>query len=63
VIVPGPTACACRGSTRISKFGEDITETPDVIPRQWKVIQHIREKFTCRACEKISEPNTSSVEM
>jgi transposase len=53
--VPGPTACACCGSTRLSKLGEDITETLEVIPRQWKVIQHVREKFTCRACEKISQ--------
>jgi transposase len=55
VIVPGPTACACCGSTKLSKLGEDITETLEVIPRQWKVIQHVREKFTCRACEKISQ--------
>jgi transposase len=27
----------------------------EVIPRQWKVIQHVREKFTCRDCEKISQ--------
>ncbi|WP_150120557.1 IS66 family transposase, partial [Sulfitobacter sp. HI0027] len=33
-----------------------ITETLEVIPRQWKVIQTVREKFTCRACEKISQP-------
>ena len=55
VIVPGPTSCACCGSMRLSKLGEDITETLEVIPRQWKVIQHVREKFTCRACEKISQ--------
>jgi transposase len=55
VIVPGPTACACCGSMRLAKLGEDITETLEVIPRQWKVIQHIREKFTCRVCEKISQ--------
>jgi transposase len=55
VVVPGPTACACCGSTRLSKLGEDITETLEVIPRRWKVIQHVREKFTCRACEKISQ--------
>jgi transposase len=41
---------------RIVKMGEDVAETPEVIPRQWKVIQTVREKFTCRACEKISEP-------
>jgi transposase len=32
-----------------------VTETLEVIPRQWKVIQHVREKFTCRDCEKVSQ--------
>ena len=55
VVEPAPTACQCCGSTRLRKLGEDITETLEVIPRQWKVIQHVREKFTCRDCEKISQ--------
>ena len=55
VIVPGPTACACCGSTRLAKLGEDVTETLEVAPRQWKVVQIVREKFTCRACETISQ--------
>ena len=55
VVEPGPAACHCCGSTRLRKLGEDITETLEVIPRQWKVIQHVREKFTCRDCEKISQ--------
>ena len=55
VIVPGPTACLCCGGGRLRKFGESITETLESIPRQWKVIQHVREKFTCRDCEKISQ--------
>jgi transposase len=55
VVVPGPGACLCCGGTRLSKLGEDVTETLEVIPRQWKVIQHVREKFTCRDCEKISQ--------
>ena len=55
VVEPGPTACQCCGSSRLRKLGEDITETLEVIPRQWKVIQHVREKFTCRDCEKISQ--------
>jgi transposase len=56
VIVPGVTACACCGGDRLRKLGETVTETLEVIPRQWKVIQHVREKMTCRDCEKISEP-------
>ena len=55
LIVPGPTACTCCGGARLSKLGEDITETLEVIPKSWKVIQHVREKFTCRDCEKISQ--------
>jgi transposase len=54
-VVPGPTACLCCGGGRLRKLGETVTETLEVIPRQWKVIQHVREKFTCRDCEKISE--------
>jgi transposase len=50
-----PTSCACCGGTRLAKLGEDVTETLEVIPRQWKVIQHVREKFTCRDCEAISQ--------
>jgi transposase len=55
VIVPGPAACACCGGTRLSKLGEDVTETLEVVPRQWKVIQHVREKFSCRDCETIDQ--------
>lgn len=56
VVVETPTCCACCGSSRIVKLGEDITETLEVVPRQWKVVQTVREKFTCRDCEKISQP-------
>jgi len=56
VVIEVPAACTCCGSDRLVKMGEDITETLEVIPRQWKVIQTVREKFTCRDCEKISQP-------
>jgi transposase len=56
VVVPAPTTCDCCGGTRLRKLGETVTETLEVIPRQWKVVQHVREKMTCRDCERISEP-------
>lgn len=56
VVLPAPEACDCCGSGRLHKIGEDITETLEVIPRQWKVVQTVREKFGCRDCEKISQP-------
>ncbi|RWH95741.1 MAG: IS66 family transposase [Mesorhizobium sp.] len=59
VVIAAPRNCPCCGSGRLAKLGEDITETLEVIPRQWKVIQTVREKFTCRECEKISQPPAS----
>jgi len=56
VVVPGLGACPCCGGTRLSKMGEDVTETLEVVPRQWTVIQTVRERFSCRACESISQP-------
>lgn len=56
VVHPAPTACPCCGGTKLSKIGEDVTETLDVVPRQWFVTEHVREKFSCRACEKITQP-------
>ena len=35
VVVPAPTACRCCGGSRLAKLGEDVTETLEVIPRQW----------------------------
>ena len=56
VIIPAPECCRCCGSAQLSKLGEDVTETLEVIPRRWKVIQTVREKFSCRACETITQP-------
>jgi len=56
LVEPAPANCLCCGGARLRKLGEDVTETLEVIPRSWKVIQHVREKFSCRDCEKISQP-------
>ncbi|MGO9817280.1 MAG: IS66 family transposase zinc-finger binding domain-containing protein, partial [Acidocella sp.] len=55
VVIAPPTSCTCCGGTRLRKMGEDITKSLESIPRQWKVIETVREKFTCRDCEKISQ--------
>ena len=54
-VIDPPTECACCGSNRLRKLGEDVTRTLETTPRQWKVIETVREKFTCRDCEKISQ--------
>src|SRR6476659_3468384 len=45
VVVEAPVSCSCCGSSRIFMNDTATTETLEVIPRQWKVIQTVREKF------------------
>ncbi len=55
VVIAPPSTCDCCGGTRLRKLGEDVTQTLEVVPRSWKVIETVREKFSCRDCEKISQ--------
>jgi transposase len=55
-VIAGPTNCPCCGGSRLSKLGEDVTETLEEIPRRFKVIETVREKFSCRDCEAITQP-------
>jgi transposase len=59
IVYPSPSTCPCCGGV-LRKLGEDVTETLELIPRQWKVIQHVREKFSCRSCEAITQPPAPS---
>src|SRR5271169_4222479 len=55
VVIDPPTVCECCGGSRLRKLGEDVTRTMETEPRRWKVVETVREKFTCRDCEKISQ--------
>lgn len=47
-----PCACpSCGGALR--RIGEDVSETLDYVPGRFKVIRHIREKLSCRACDTV----------
>ena len=56
VVIASPTACTCCGGSRLSKLSEDVTETLEEIPRRFKLIETVREKFSCRDCGKVSQP-------
>jgi transposase len=48
------TACtcpACGGTLR--HLGEDVSEMIEYVPGRYKVIRHVRPKFSCAACQKI----------
>jgi transposase len=55
VIEPAPCACGKCGSERLHKLGEVVSKTLECEPRRWKIIEHVREKFSCRDCEAITE--------
>jgi transposase len=59
IVYPAPSACPCCGGA-LRKLGEDVTETLEHVPARWKVIQHVREKFSCRSCEAITQPPAPS---
>lgn len=56
VVIAAPTSCPCCGSAKLSKLGEDVTKTLEIVPRRWKLIETVREKFSCRACQTIAQP-------
>jgi transposase len=47
----GPACPSCGGALR--RIGEAVTETLDYVPGRFKVIRHIREKLSCRACDTV----------
>lgn len=52
-----PATCLRCCDNRLRKIREDVTEALKLVPRQWKVIQHVREKFVCHACVAITQPS------
>jgi transposase len=55
IVEPAPCACGRCGSERLHKLGEVVSKTLECEPRRWKIIEHVREKFSCRDCEAITE--------
>ena len=47
-------SCACpRCGGELRRLGEDVTEVLEHVPASFKVIRHVRPKFSCRKCEAI----------
>ena len=51
-ILPAESACPSCGSDFV-RLGEDVSETLEWVPAHFKVIRHVRPKFTCRCCDTI----------
>ncbi len=49
---PASTCCPdCGGALR--QFGQDVSEQLERIPASFKVVEHVRPKFACAACEQV----------
>ena len=49
-----PAACTCpHCGGALRRIGEEVTETLDYVPGRFKVIRHVREKLSCRACDTV----------
>jgi transposase len=47
-------ACGCLScGAQMRQMGEDVTEVLEYVPESWKVIRHVRPKFSCRVCDTI----------
>lgn len=61
VVIDPPTACECCGSDRLRKLGEDVTRTLEVVPRQWKVVETVREKSPAATARGSARPRRHSM--
>jgi len=53
-IVHSPASCHCPDcGAMMRKLGEDISEMLDFVPGYFKVLRHIRPKFSCGHCARI----------
>jgi transposase len=48
VVEPAPCVCGKCGGARLRKLGEVVSKTLECEPRRWKIIERVREKFSCR---------------
>jgi transposase len=54
IVYPAPSTCPRCGGT-VRRLGEIVTESLERVPASWSVIQHVREKVSCRSCASITE--------
>jgi len=54
------TSCCpgCGGTLR--EFGEDVSEVLEHVPESFKVVRHVRPKFSCGRCETVVEATAPS---
>jgi transposase len=52
------TCTQCGGA--LKPLGEDVAEMLEYVPAHWKVIRHVRPKYSCSRCERITQASAPS---
>lgn len=61
VVTHLPEQACCPGcGGELQQFGEDVSEQLERIPATFKVIRHVRPKFSCSHCERVVEAPATS---
>jgi transposase len=48
--------CSCQNcGGQLERLGEDVSEVLEYVPSHFKVIRHLRPKFACGACQRITQ--------
>ena len=58
---PHTGACTypkCGGTLRV--LGEDVSEVLEYVPEHWKVLKHVRPKYSCSDCQRIVQAHAPS---
>jgi transposase len=55
----GTCTCPDCGGT-LRALGEDTSEMLEFVPEHWKVIKHVRPKYSCQNCQKIVQASAPS---
>lgn len=58
---PATGSCNCpECGGMLRALGEDASEVLEYVPEHWKVLKHVRPKYSCSACQKIVQANAPS---
>lgn len=58
---PDAQRCACPGCNGLLRLlGEDVSEVLDIVPARFKVVRHVRPKYSCSKCQTIVQAPAAS---
>ncbi len=61
IVVHEPSADACPDcGGALKEIGSDVAEQLEYVPQSWRVIRHVRPKFSCAGCQTLVQAHAPS---